>query len=179
MSVTTAWMQHRQSVYRYLRRRLPDKAHAEDLTQETFLRFLRTPPAVSDPAPLRAWLLHVAHNLVVDHYRAQRDEIPLDQADPVTTNAGSAPLRDLESCIAPLAERLPEGYRTALLWDLEGLPQQEIARRQHVSLSGAKSKVQRARSMLKVEFERCCHYHFDAEGTLIGYGPRARTDRCD
>lgn len=178
MPITAAWRQHRQSVYRYLRRRLPDKAHAEDLTQETFLRFLQSPPPVSDPAPVRAWLLRVAHNLVVDHYRAQRNEIPLDQADPAA-ETGSRLFRELESCIAPLAGRLPESYRTALLWDLEGLPQQEIARRQNLSLSGAKSRVQRARSLLKVEFERCCHYHFDAEGSMTGYGPRARTDSCD
>lgn len=175
---TTAWKQHRASVHRYLRRRLPNKEQVEDLTQETFLRLYRAPPAISEPGQLRAWLFRIAHNLMVDYYRARRDEMPLDEAHPASAPDGTAPLRALEPCIAPLADRLPEGYRTALLWDLEGMPQQEIARRQNVSLSGAKSRVQRARTLLKREFERCCHFHFDADGELVAYGPRSRTTSC-
>lgn len=168
----SAWQQHRDGVYRYLRRRLGNTELAEDLVQETFLRLHHASPATTDPAQLRAWLLRTARNLLVDHYRAQRDEVELDEATPAGADT-TASLRTLEPCITPLANRLPEHYRSALLWDLDGMAQQEIARRQDISLSGAKSRVQRARALLQQEFQRCCRYHFDHADTLVGYTPRA------
>jgi RNA polymerase sigma-70 factor (ECF subfamily) len=177
MSTAAAWQQHRTSVYRYLRRRLSSREQAEDLTQETFLRLHRAPPQAKESTQLRAWLLRTAHNLIVDFYRARRDDVPLEEAEAVAEAAPS--LRSLEPCIAPLAAKLPEGYRSALLWDLDGIAQQEIARRQSVSLSGAKSRVQRARALLQREFERCCRYHFDADGVLLAYTPRSRVDACE
>lgn len=173
-----AWQQHRDSVYRYLRRRLPNAELAEDLVQETFLRLHRTSPQTDTPAQLRAWLLRTARNLVVDHYRAQRDEVEVDDTLAADSGDRAASLRTLEPCIAPLAERLPEQYRAALLWDLAGVPQQEIAARQNIGLSGAKSRVQRARSLLQQEFQHCCRYHFDHADMLIGYTPLAASPAC-
>lgn len=176
-STGAAWQQHRDSVYRYLRRRVGNAELAEDLVQETFLRLHRTPPANRGEAELRAWLLRTARNLLVDHYRARRDEVELDEATPANSDSAAA-LRTLEPCITPLAGRLPEHYRSALLWDLEGMTQQEIAQRQSISLSGAKSRVQRARILLQQEFQRCCRYHFDHADTLIGYTPRTGRPSC-
>jgi RNA polymerase sigma-70 factor (ECF subfamily) len=96
------------------------------------------------PAQLRAWLLRTAHNLLIDHVRARKPEVPLDESLPLVGNE-TATWRAFEPCIVPLAQRLPEDYRSALLWDLDGVPQQEIAERQGLGLSGAKSRVQRAR----------------------------------
>jgi len=184
MDTTAAWRQHRLSVYRYLRRRLPSRELAEDLVQETFLRLHRAPPDTATPEQLRVWLLRTAHNLVVDHYRAQRDEVGIDESLAADDGDRGTALRTLEPCIAPLAARLPGPYRAALLWDLAGLPQQEIARRQNIGLSGAKSRIQRARLLLKGEFERCCRYHFNHADVLVGYsahagdGPVPQTGGC-
>ncbi len=132
-----------------------------------------------------SWLLRTAHNLIVDFYRTRRNEVPLEETEAVAEEETEAvaeaipSLRSLEPCIAPLAAKLPEGYRSALLRDLDGIAQQEIARRQSVSLSGAKSRIQRARALLQREFERCCRYHFDADGALLAYTPRARVNACE
>lgn len=178
MTTATAWQQHRLGVYRYLRHRLLSRELAEDLLQETFLRLHRTPPPVDDPAQLRPWLLRTAHNLVVDHYRAQRDEVGIDETSLADQGDRAASLRTLEPCIAPLAGRLSEPYRNALLWDLDGLAQEEIAKRQQLSLSGAKSRIQRARILLQKEFEHCCRYHFNHADVLVGYSPRAANVSC-
>lgn len=59
------------SVYGFFAYRLPSVADAEDLTQRTFERALRAWGRF-DPerAPVRAWLLTIARNLLIDHYRA-------------------------------------------------------------------------------------------------------------
>jgi RNA polymerase sigma-70 factor, ECF subfamily len=59
------------SVYGFFAYRLPRTADAEDLTQRTFERALRAWHRF-DPgrAPARVWLLTIARNLLIDHYRA-------------------------------------------------------------------------------------------------------------
>lgn len=152
---TSAWHEHGPAVQGYLRRRVGDPMLAEDLTQETFLRLHRAQPERDEPAAVRAWLLRTAHNLLVDHYRASKGEVPLDEALHLSANE-PATWRAFEPCIETLAQRLPDAYREALLWDLDGMPQRTIAARQGVGLSGAKSRVQRARGLLADEFVQCC-----------------------
>ena len=72
--------------------------------------------------------------------------------------------------IKAIIETLPQPYAQALiLTEFEGLTQKELARRLDISLSGAKSRVQRARKMLKIKLTECCRIEFDSRGTIVGY----------
>ena len=166
-ATVAAWHAYRNTVAAYFRRRLGDAMLAEDLTQETFLRMHRVQPRLQDGDHARAWLLRTARNLWVDHLRARKLELPFD-AEPLPPEEASPAWRAFEPCIEPLAQRLPDHYRSALLWDLDGVPQQEIAVRQGIGLSGAKSRVQRARGLLAHEFARCCDDLPDPDSALFG-----------
>ncbi|MEJ2694610.1 MAG: sigma-70 family RNA polymerase sigma factor [Candidatus Thiodiazotropha sp.] len=176
--LTAAWDSHRERVGKYLRRRLASEADVEDLQQETFLRLYRAQPSLADSSRIEAWLLHTARNLLVDHYRASRPTSPLEVEPAAQPNRVPTPLETLQPCISPLLTRLPEKYRQALSLDLDGVPQQEIAQRQGVGLSGAKSRVQRARNLLHREFERCCMFSHDDDGTLLDYRQRLAGNSC-
>lgn len=151
----SAWQQHRPAVLGYLRRRVGDPMLAEDLAQEVFLRLHKAQPPLAEPLQVRAWLLRTARNLLVDHFRTHKDAVPLDEAPHLPAREPAA-WRAFEPCVESLAQRLPDDYREALLWDLDGVPQQAIAARQGIGLSGAKSRVQRARGLLAQEFVQCC-----------------------
>jgi RNA polymerase sigma-70 factor (ECF subfamily) len=70
---------------------------------------------------------------------------------------------------------LPEPYRDALvLTEFEGLTQKELAERLGISLSGAKSRVQRGREKLKEMLFDCCRFEFDRRGRMIECQPRAK-----
>jgi RNA polymerase sigma-70 factor (ECF subfamily) len=74
-----------------------------------------------------------------------------------------------------MIDNLPEPYREAIvLTELEGLTQQQLAERAGLSLSGAKSRVQRGRAMLKAELEACCRFEFDQRGRVMDCEPRRR-----
>ena len=79
--------------------------------------------------------------------------------------------------------QLPEKYQQALrLAEIEGLPPWAIADRLGLSLSGAKSRIQRGRALLKRELEACCRFEFDRRGNLMDVIPkpgRCGCDRCD
>ena len=72
-----------------------------------------------------------------------------------------------------MVESLPDDYRQALLLtEYEGLTQRELAERLGLSVSGAKSRVQRAREKLKEMLLDCCHFEFDRLGRVIDYQPK-------
>ncbi len=68
------------AVHAYVRRRVAAPADAEDLVARVFHRLLehlsRFDPA---RAPVRGWVLTIARNLVIDHFRTRRDHAPFDE----------------------------------------------------------------------------------------------------
>ncbi len=65
--------QHLRLVYRYIDVRVGDPADTEDLVSETFIRAWKALPKFKcGEKPVGAWLLRIAHNLVIDKYRQQR-----------------------------------------------------------------------------------------------------------
>jgi len=69
-------------VYRYLYFRMADRALAEDLTSETFIRALRRITSFTwQGRDFGAWLITIARNLVADHYKSGRYRLEVTTAD--------------------------------------------------------------------------------------------------
>ncbi len=85
------------SVYGFFAYRVRCRDDAEDLTQLTFERALRAWPRYNPKrAPARVWLMTIARNLLIDHYRAQPTAVhrPLEEVDEADLGS-EAPLPDL------------------------------------------------------------------------------------
>jgi RNA polymerase sigma-70 factor (ECF subfamily) len=63
------YQQHVDGVYHYVRFRVRDDALAEDLTHDVFVSALRHIGELKAPERFRAWLLTIAHNRVLNHWR--------------------------------------------------------------------------------------------------------------
>ena len=78
--------------------------------------------------------------------------------------------QELSIYIEPLIEFLPEKYAVALqMADIDGLKQQEIADKLNLSLSATKSRIQRARKLLKQEIHTCFHTKEGAKSGLADF----------
>ena len=88
-----AFDQHKDAVYRFAWRMSGSAAAAEDIAQDVFVALLRYPDRF-DPArgTLRAFLLGIARNLALKHWRAQHRFEPLDDeaavAEPLDLERG-------------------------------------------------------------------------------------------
>ena len=72
------------------------------------------------------------------------------------------------SCLGEMLLTLPEKYRQAIeLTELQNLSQTHLAEKLNISHSGAKSRVQRARQMLKDKMEAAYHIKMDRYGNVI------------
>ena len=74
---------HKQKVYAYIMVSVRDKALAEDIFQETFIKVIRSlkEGRYFENGKFVSWVIRIAHNLIIDHYRREKQL--------GTTNAGS------------------------------------------------------------------------------------------
>ena len=136
------------AIYRLAYARTGSRADAEDIMQEVFVRLLRAGPDFADRAHARAWLLRVAANCANDWFRApwRRREGPLTDSLPAPEHEDGGVV---EAVLA-----LPAKYRTAVhLYYYEELSVAEIAKITGKSESAVKSRLFRARAMLRERLE--------------------------
>ena len=174
------WQSHRAELFRFVLGRVRDEALADDIVHDVLLKALSQIDTLEDPARLRAWLYRITRNAIVDHYRARRPSEPLPEDLELEAPEESARAeQELAPCVTPLLGALPPPYRDALvLAEVEGLSQGEIARREGLSLSGAKSRVQRARRMVRDALVACCRVELDRRGGVASYRPPAGCSPC-
>ena len=159
---------------RFLRSRVSDPAAVDDVLQETYLRIHRHADSLREDDRLQSWVYQITRNTLVDYYRRQREsvELPESLAMPDDNDDDNLAARELARSIRHLIGCLPEKYQQALLLtEFEGLKQHELAEYLGLSLSGAKSRVQRAREKLKETLLDCCHVELDRRGQVLSYTP--------
>lgn len=170
-TLLTIWQQYRDELLQFAKRQ-QDPATAEDLMQELFLRLYAQPLLPTQP---RAWLYRVLRNLLIDHERKPKallsDNESLFEWE---SEENHSIYRQLEPCIPGLLSQLPASDRNVLNADLDGVPQATIAAQQGFSLSGTKSRIQRARRKLHQQLLQCCQFDFGNDGALQDFTPRTK-----
>ena len=161
----------------FLRRRVSNEANADDLLQEVFLKIHTQIGTLRAKEKLAPWVYQIARHELIDFYRRQRPHEALSAAETVAEEQpdweDEEMRSDLASAVLAMLDCLPAAQREALLLtDFQGLSQKELGERLGLSFSGAKSRVQRARSHLRQLFQTCCHLAFDRFGRVIDYQAR-------
>lgn len=136
-------------VYRLAYARTGNKVDAEDVMQEVFLRMVRKAPAFESEEHCRNWLLRVTVNCVGDVFRApwRRHEAALE-----TDHMEQG--REEDGSVLEVVLALPAQYRIPIhLHYYEELSVAEIARAMGKSEGVVKTRLFRARAILKKELE--------------------------
>ena len=165
------WQEHKQRLQHFIRKRVADPHSADDILQDVLLKAHSRIHSLNNPASVSAWLFRIATNTITDYYRSHRktEALPEDLSNP---EVEASALAELAECIQPLITQMPETYRQALeLTELQGLPQKQVAQQLGLSLSGAKSRIQRGRDKLRHEILECCELE-TAGGRVIDFHPR-------
>ena len=152
-------------------------ADVDDLTQEIFLRLHERAAELHDASRIAPWAFRVARSVVVDHHRRRRPSVSLDDApEPALEDDATNLNEEVASWLRPMLALLPAEYAEAVeLTELGGLGQRELAERLGLSVSGAKSRVQRGRKLLEGVLRACCDFEIDARGNVVDCAPRALT----
>ena len=144
-----------------------DKADAEDLVQETYLRAFRFFDKFETGTNVRAWLLSILRNLFINRYRQKRREpkaVECEKLDAVYEsmveqgeNLGRGNPEHhfvsqmMDDEVEAALKGLPEEFRTVVvLVDIEELSYQETAQVMECPVGTVRSRVSRGRRMLQV-----------------------------
>ena len=132
------------TLYRYALALLQNPADAQDAVQETFLRYLKKPPAFADENHEKAWFLTVNANLCRNMLRFRRAH---PQAE--LTETAPAPA-DTPSHLPDWFLKLPPKVKIVMLLHyVEGYKVEEIAHRLHLTASAVKMRLKKGRTLLE------------------------------
>lgn len=142
-------------IWEYVRH-LSDDDSAQDLAQDIWLRVLRGIGRLRDPAKLRAWLFGIAHRTWIDTLRRKYAAVVVDLDDvdrhELPDPMGADELEQELTAVEQELSRLPAIEREALtLFYLRELSLQEIAQALDIPVGTVKSRLHRARGMLRRE----------------------------
>jgi len=170
----TVWQQYCCQLKAFIRNRVSDEKDVEDLLQEVFIRIHTHLSRMRDLNKLESWIYQITRNAIIDHYRCRRPTVELSELISVEDDFyQDDPAATLAPSLVTLVEELPVPYREALiLTEYQGLNQRQLAEKLGISFSGAKSRVQRARHMLRDMLLTCCHFELDRRGAIIDYYER-------
>jgi RNA polymerase sigma factor (sigma-70 family) len=163
------YARHKGPTYRYLLRHTSNRATADELHQDVWMRVVRARERYRAEARFTTWLYTLARHRLIDHYRAKNDaaaisldddscDVPPDEliVDPATAVDPLARVIDAESgerLIAALAE-VPAAQRDAFLLHVEaGLSLGEIAALSGVPAETVKSRLRYAYKRLRTALE--------------------------
>jgi RNA polymerase sigma factor (sigma-70 family) len=150
---------HSDRVYRLAHRLTGNRADAEDLTQEVFVRVFRSLDTYT-PGTFEGWLHRITTNLFLDQARRKQrirfdalsDERAARLASPAPAPETAYAEQTFDDDVERALASLPPDFRAAVvLCDVEGLSYEEIATILDAKLGTVRSRIHRGRSMLRAE----------------------------
>ncbi len=154
---------HLDSLYRTALRLTGERAHAEDLVQDTMLKAHRAWHQFRPGTNARAWLLTILRNTFINDYRKRQRagrEVDLEQVEPLavfqavadTDPEGTFFQQIVDERVVQALDALPLDFReVVVLSDVEGLSYGEIAELLKIPLGTVKSRLFRARRQMQSE----------------------------
>lgn len=158
---------HKRRVRDYIYMMVKDNDVADDIFQETFIKVIRVidEGRYTDNGKFLSWVLRIAHNQVIDHFRAQKQNRQLNEAEAGYDVLGTLRLAErtvedeivceqIASDVRRMVELLPDEQREVVMMRYySGLSFKEIAEQTGVSINTALGRMRYAlinlRKMIK------------------------------
>ncbi len=169
---------HHDRIFRYVLRMVKNRAEAEDLTQEAFLRAYRGQDSLRDPEAARGWLYRIATHVSLDRLRQRTPQLSIDGEDgaariqsavsPAPSGLEVTERKETSACVQRCLDFLPDSYRAViLLHEAHSLTAVEIARLLGLKVTTVKMRLHRGRRMLQQVMECGCAVSNDNQGVPV------------
>ncbi len=168
METTIIWDEFSESLKRFILSRVNNHDVANDLLQDVFIKIHLNVHKIKKQESIKSWIYTITVNVINDYFKKQSKQQNLLN-NTIVFEKETPKEHTAKDCIIPLINHLPPTYKEAmLLSEVNGLKQVEVAKILNISLSGAKSRIQRGRNLLKEGFIACCDYKLNESGYLVG-----------
>ncbi len=144
MDIEKIFLDYKDYIYKYIYGMVQNRAEAEDLLQDTFIKVIRAKN--KDIKSWKSYLLTIARNTVYDHWRKRKNKLSLDFLKLKAKEKDIELKLDIEKGIKKLSPKLKE---VVILREINQLEYQEIAAVLGIEKGTVKSRLSRAREELK------------------------------
>ena len=160
-AVTERLVDSHREFLAFLERRLDDRALAEDILQDAFVRSIEKGAEIRDEESAVAWFYRLLRNAVIDHHRrsgARGRALELLAGELKDAVEPPPEIRDaICSCVSELAETLKPEYAEALRRvEIDGIRVQELGEEASITLGNAAVRLFRAREALRKRVKTSC-----------------------
>ena len=177
ITVEQVWLDYQTSLKIFLLSRVDSPEDTDDLLQDILIKVHSNISGLKSHDKLKPWLFQIANNTIMDFYRAKHKNRAIHSNDLWWANADANNEHELEKCVTPFINALPQKYRDLLsAIELHGQSQKDYAEKHNISYSTLKSRVQKGRMLLRNSFENCCALSLDSRGNIAQARPK--TDKC-
>ncbi len=180
LSTEKIWSDHHQKLKRFTISKVKNEDASNDILQDVFLKIHLNLHHLENKERVERWVYQITRNAINDHFRKQKhftDVEKIELEDPsfdLNSNGRFA------KCISSFIKDLPDKYREAIAKvEVENMSQLDLAKRLNISYSGAKSRVQRAKEMLKNHFLACCNVNTDRYGNIVSLNGKSKCGTCE
>lgn len=166
IDVSSLWSDYKNGLQFYILKKVKDKDIANNLSHEVLMKIYNSCCSNNEIKNVRSWMFQIAHNTTIDYLKKENkytNEVP-----EIFEKDENNSYKDAEELMKPLIELLPEKYAVPLrLSDIEEIKQVEVSKKINLSLTATKSRIQRARKLLKEKIIECCNLDLDEKGNLL------------
>ena len=146
---TEIYKRYAPKVHAYCVSMINDKAQAEDIFQETFIKFYHTIDPDYDETNVPSYLMKTARNLCLNYMRDKKPTVSLEIVENILSEPNAYEKNEMFDIIMRALDLLDDKFKDAFIMrEFDGLLYKEIAEIADTSLTNAKIRVSKAREKL-------------------------------
>ena len=153
--VFNIWITYRDDLKGYVSKRVADKADADDILQSVLIKLVNYCEKKNDVRNVKGWIYRITQNTIIDFVKKSGRTANTDFETLIVQDHQDYD-ENVFVWLHNFIDSLPDEYAIPLrLSDLERKPQKDIAERLGLTLEATKSRIQRARKMVRQKFDEC------------------------
>ena len=169
--IETIWIDLNEELYMFILGKIKDRQISKDIHQEVFLKIQTKIHQLKHTSRLTSWVYQITRNTIIDYFRKVKDKnISINDLDISEVQGEDFDYSKLTNCINQKIESLSSLHKEAIvLTSFKDYSQKELAKHLKISYSGTKSRVQKAREILRENIIDCPNVKSDSSGKLLDF----------
>lgn len=144
------WIEFGDRLRSFIYQKISNPDIVNDIIQDIFYKIHTNIHHLKNNSKLTSWLFQIARNAIIDYFREEKKARELlEKMNKEDSYVKKTSTEILKYCMTFFLSRLPEKYEDAIIFtEFKGNSQVELAKKEGISVSAAKSRVQRAKKQL-------------------------------
>ncbi|KQC29934.1 sigma-70 family RNA polymerase sigma factor [Flagellimonas eckloniae] len=168
--INAIWIDLNEELYKFILGKVKDEQTSKDIHQEVFIKIQTKIHQLKHTSKLTSWVYQITRNTIIDYFRKVNNNISISDLEIPETEADNFDYSNLTNCINQKIESLSAAHKEAIiLTSFKNYSQKELAEHLKISYSGTKSRVQKAKEILRENILDCPNVESDSKGKLLDF----------